>query len=273
MDQNLVAAALADLPFGSIRYFDRLDSTNNEAARWVEAGAPDMALVIADEQTAGKGRAGRSWLTLPGAALAFSLVLYPLQDEVELLPRLAALGALAIYDTLKSNSALRVEVKWPNDILANRRKLAGVLAEAQWRGSQLASAILGIGINITPASIPEEALPAEALIFPATSLEAELHESVDRLQLLHDVLENLVTRRSRLARPELIRDWELALAFRGEWVQIIPGQPANPGEIGSPQAWECQVLGLHPDGSLKVMARSGETIAVRAGDIRLRPVV
>jgi len=103
MEHATLLHALDGLPLGGLRYFERIGSTNDEAAGWVGTGAPDLALVVADEQTSGRGRAGRTWFTPPGAALAFSLVLRSLpvtrgeapHSHPEIVSRLTALGALA----------------------------------------------------------------------------------------------------------------------------------------------------------------------------------
>ncbi len=190
---------LSDLPLGALRYFSTVTSTNDLAARWAEAGAPDLALVVADEQTAGRGRLDRRWYTPPGAGLAFTLILenqgqvsgQTAQLHLPYSPRYTALGALAVCDALNAAlpAMLPAQIKWPNDVVAQRRKLAGVLAEAQWHGSQLTAVILGIGINVAPESV----LPAEQLNFPATCVETALEKPVDRWGLLHAVLERLLS--------------------------------------------------------------------------------
>jgi len=261
MDQAALENLLSGLPLGALRYFNAVGSTNDLAARWAQAGAPDLSLVVADEQTAGRGRMQRRWFTPPGAALAFSMVLR--QPEVGFaaqLPRLTALGALAVCDTLNAAlpPMLPAQIKWPNDVLATRRKLAGVLAEAHWHGEQLAAVILGIGINVAPDSVP----PAEMLDFPATCLEAVLEKPVDRWELLRAVLLQLVEWRQRLDSADLVKAWERRLAFRGEWVRLL--------QEGAPPL-EGQVLGLNPDGALRLRLRSGEETAFIAGEIQLRP--
>jgi len=275
MDQAALEKLLAGLPLGGVRYFNAVGSTNDLAARWAAAGAPDLSLVVADEQTAGRGRIQRRWFTPPGAALAFSLVLSPSslvlsspslvlhQPEVVFaaqLPRLTVLGALAVCDTLNAAlpPMLPAQIKWPNDVLATRRKLAGVLAEAHWHGEQLAAVILGIGINVAPDSVP----PSDLLDFPATCLEAVLEKPVDRWELLRAVLLKLIEWRQRLDEADLVQAWERRLAFRGEWVRLLQ-ESATP--------LEGQVLGLNPDGALRLRLRSGEVAAFIAGEIRLRP--
>jgi BirA family biotin operon repressor/biotin-[acetyl-CoA-carboxylase] ligase len=274
MDQASLDLKLADLPLGGVRYFERTGSSNDDAARWIEEGAPDLALVVADQQTAGRGRMGRSWYTPAGASLAFSLVLYPDQEGAYVLPRLTALGALAVCDALQSLYNLRPKIKWPNDVLLERRKAAGVLVEAQWSGSQLIALILGIGINVAPASVMEDT----RLRFPATCVERVAGRPVDRVDLLHAILANLLEWRPRLASQSFLHAWEERLAFRGEWVQVSPGQ--SPGKDGLPHdleglplpAYEGQVIGLAPDGSLRLRTRTGDTVMVHVGEVRLAPV-
>lgn len=280
MDGISLARLLADLPLGPLRFFAATGSTNDEAARWAQEGAPDLALVVADEQTAGRGRMRRRWFTPPGAALAFSLVLRP--EGLAGAPRrprqasaatgsgrsattspsigalLAGLGALAVSDALGA-LGLEARIKWPNDVLVSGRKLAGMLAEARWEGEALAFVILGIGLNVTPASLP----PEEELLFPATCVEAELGRPVERWALLHGVLAALLERRARLASPSFLRAWEERLAFRGQavWV-LVEGSDPLQGEV----------LGLDSGGALRLRTPSGGEITLQAGEVSLRPV-
>jgi BirA family transcriptional regulator, biotin operon repressor / biotin---[acetyl-CoA-carboxylase] ligase len=250
---------LAGLPLGAVRFYERTTSTNDEAADWVNQNAPDLALVIADEQTAGRGRSGRSWFTPPGAALAFSLVLRlpePAQMP-SLIPRHTALGALAVCAAIQQEFSSPSEVKWPNDILVNRRKIGGVLAEADWLGQQLTALIIGIGVNVSPASIPSP----EQLNYPATCLELECAQRVDRPILLRAILTHLLLWRSRIHEAAFIQAWEGALAFRGEWVTITTAGEAQYGEL----------LGINQDGSLRLLARDGQIFSAYAGDVHLRP--
>ncbi len=263
MDQRTLEEQLSDLSLGSIRYFGSVTSTNDVAARWAQAGAPDLSLVATNEQTAGRGRMQRSWYTPQDAALAFSLILKAdkLDDELAHLPRYTALGALAVCETLNEAlpPVLPAQIKWPNDVLAARRKLAGILVEAHWHGDDLIAIILGIGINIAPPSVP----PPEKLDFPATCVESVLEKNVDRWSLMHSVLEKVIALRPHIQSPDFIRAWEHRLAFRGEWVQIyIEGQDPLEAQIG----------GLDMDGSLRVRDRMGEIHHLQAGEVQLRLV-
>jgi BirA family biotin operon repressor/biotin-[acetyl-CoA-carboxylase] ligase len=269
MDQTTLEKLLTDLPLGAVRYYPMVTSTNDLAARWAGSGAPDLSLIVADEQTAGRGRLDRRWFTPPGTALAFTLIVKN-EDQtggqtgalhLPYSARYTALGALAVCDTLNAAlpAMLPSQIKWPNDVVAQRRKLAGILAEAQWHGSQLTAVILGVGINVAPESVPA---PGE-VNFPATCVEDALEKPVDRWELLRAILQRLLYWRKRLDAPEFIQAWGTNLAFRGEWVYI-----AFPDK----DPMEGQVLGLSPDGSLRVRNRQGEVLNLQMGEIHLRPV-
>jgi BirA family biotin operon repressor/biotin-[acetyl-CoA-carboxylase] ligase len=270
MDMEKLTTALSGLALGPLRFFEQVDSTNSEAARWADSGAPDLALVVADEQTAGRGRQGRKWFTPAEAALAFSLVLRQApgaaasEDQTfdsALLMRLTALGALAVCQVLQEKYALPAEIKWPNDVLVKRRKLAGILAEVYWQGDQLQAVILGIGINIAPDSVPIEA----QLSYPATCIQTELGRPVERLEVLKAVLENVLKWRTRLHEPDFLSAWDQHLAFKGEWVTIFENDSA-----GTISRQGC-VLGLDEQGQLRLIDRAGEEFRLLTGELRLRP--
>jgi len=142
VDLNTLQNQLADLPLGQVAYFRVVGSTNSEAMRWIEGGVPHLSLVAADEQTAGRGRSDRTWQTVPGAALAFSLVIRPPENGMISASRLTGLGALAVCDVLRSDYGLPAKIKWPNDVLCGGKKLAGVLVEAQWQADDIQSAVM-----------------------------------------------------------------------------------------------------------------------------------
>ncbi|HEY5901320.1 MAG TPA: biotin--[acetyl-CoA-carboxylase] ligase, partial [Anaerolineales bacterium] len=123
MDEKTLRAALRDLHLGELRFFPTLSSTNDEALAWAAQGAPDLSVVVADEQTAGRGREGRKWFTPPGAALAFSLLMRPAQPETAYFPRVVGLAALSVLEALRGFS-LTAQIKWPNDVLLDGRKVA-----------------------------------------------------------------------------------------------------------------------------------------------------
>jgi BirA family biotin operon repressor/biotin-[acetyl-CoA-carboxylase] ligase len=240
-----------------VRYFDSIGSTNNEALAWAASGAQDLSLVIADEQTAGRGRLDRKWFTPKGTALAFSLILRPTPQEKPHLTRIVGLAALAIADALRTRGLVS-QIKWPNDVLLNGQKVAGVLVESVWSGEEIDCLVVGIGINVL-----KDAVPAPDLLrFPATSLEESLGSLVERERILHDVLAGIVAMRPHLGTDSFLASWEKALAFRGEQVQV---------EDGNGAVITGKLLGMEADGSLKVVVEDGKSTAVRFGDVSLRP--
>ena len=258
MDQSALDKLLFDLQLGPLRYFHQIGSTNDEALLWAKEGAPDLSVILADEQTAGRGRGQRGWHTPPGAALAFSVIIHPTGvDEYEYIPRLAGLGALAVTRALKKNYDLAAQIKWPNDVLVNHQKLSGILGEAHWIGDQLTALILGIGVNVSPESVPQD------VDYPATCVETVYGEQIDRAELFHDILAELIFWRSKLTSREIIKSWESELAFQGEWIQLVT--ESEPPLIGL-------ILGLRPDGSLRIRTPNNEERTIRAGEIHLRPV-
>jgi BirA family biotin operon repressor/biotin-[acetyl-CoA-carboxylase] ligase len=259
MDERTLRKTLSDILLGGLRTFEQIGSTNDVALAWAADGAPDLALVCAEEQTSGRGRGDRRWFTSPGTALAFSLVLRPLTCEEQSVPLFSGLGAVAVCEALEMRG-LHPEIKWPNDVLLNRRKVCGVLVEAVWMGDKVDCIVLGIGVNVKPEAIP----PSDQLNFPATSIEAEMEKSVDRLALLRDSLQALLTWRGLLTKDSFHNAWENHLAFRGEQVEIwVEGVPARTG----------QVEGLERDGSLRLRSHAGQVFMVHFGEVQLRPVL
>jgi BirA family transcriptional regulator, biotin operon repressor / biotin---[acetyl-CoA-carboxylase] ligase len=278
MDRDSVLSTLAGAGLAAVRYFEQIDSTNAEAARWLESGAPHLSLVLADEQTAGRGRAGRQWFTPPGAGLAMSLLVTEydlntnspsvLADSLSLFP---GLGAVATAQMLESECGLAAEIKWPNDVLVAGRKVAGVLAEAHWMGGRLLGAVLGIGINVYPESIP----PGAKLNFPAASIADCLQVAnqigigdLDRLRILRAVVESLIAWLPRLNSTDFLNAWNSRLAWRGEFVQVW--QVLSPGHDGNAPVAAGKLLDLDQRGRLRLAGEDGQVTRIESGELRLR---
>ena len=257
MYQNELEKLLSKLPLGDIKYFDSIGSTNDEALAWAANDAEDLSLVIADEQTAGRGRLARKWFTPPGTALAFSLILRPTADEKPHLSRTVGLAALAIADSLRTRQ-LTPQIKWPNDVLLLGCKVSGILVESVWSGDEIDCIVIGIGVNVLRGSVPPETMGQ----FPATSLEDELGYPPERAEILFDILSNLINMRPQLGSDELLSRWNESLAFLGQEVQV---------EVGNGVPVTGLILGLESDGSLRLRDGHDKTVAVRFGDVRLRP--
>ncbi len=256
MNSQEIETALAGIPIGPWRYFERIGSTNDLAAEWAVQGTPDLSLVIADEQTSGRGRSSRKWLTPPGAALAFSIISRPVSHLD--LTHYSALGALAVCEAIEKLFHLECEIKWPNDVLLSGRKIAGVLVETKWSGETVTAVILGIGLNVTPASIPEKTF----LSFPATCLESEVGRPADRWGLLAEILACLLLRLSSLGTQEFLDTWWSRLAWKGQQVSLV-------SEAGL-ELIKGRLTGLEPDGGLKLENLEGQVHIIHAGDLHLR---
>jgi len=255
LDYNSPMLSLPDRPF---RYYPSIGSTMDAAQAWAEAGAPDGAVVAADEQTSGRGRLQRHWVTRPGSALAFSIVLRPTPAELPHLALLSPLGGLAVCTALEDTLGLTPQIKWPNDVLLGRRKTCGILAESFWQGDVLGAVILGIGINIAPGSVP----PPHEVLFPATCVESVAGHPVERNALLAAILDRLEAWRAQLGSPHFMAAWQSRLAFHNEWVEIQAS--GNAALVG-------RLQGVDTDGNLRIALESGEEVRLAAGDVRLRP--
>ena len=259
MEELSIARILKATPVSEFRYYDSIGSTNDEAQKWADAGAPDFALVIADEQTKGRGRFSRQWVTKPGSSLALSLIWHPSQKETRRLALFAPLCGLALRDTIHSKLGLNAEIKWPNDVLISSKKTAGILVESAWSGEKVSNVILGIGINFSHQSLP----PANSQLFRATCLEDELGRPIDRLDFLSAFLNSMSSWRTGLGSEFFFTEWQKNLAFKGQWVRIEDSQKTS--IIGT-------IKGIDTDGNLVLILENGSEQDFAAGDVHLRPL-
>lgn len=214
------------------------DSTNERARELAGAGAAHGTLVTAAEQTAGRGRQGRSWTAAPGEALLMSLIVRDLEPRHALLPLMAA---LAVCDAAETVSDVRCEIKWPNDVWVQRRKLSGILVEARPAAGW---AVVGIGLNTGVREFPEE-----------------LRETATTLDLPDpDVaLAPLLTALDR---------W-----LEADQAAVLAAWRERDALDGSPVRWqdgEGIARGVDDSGSLLVETPSGETLTLGAGEVHLQ---
>lgn len=258
MNETSLKKKLSKINISGLRYFDLIGSTNDEALAWAATGAKDFSLVIADEQTRGRGRLHRTWHTPKGSALAISLILRPDEKTKPHLSRTVGLAAVSIADSLLT-IGLTSQIKWPNDILLNQKKVAGILVESVWSGTDVDSLVIGMGINVYKSSKP----PDDSLKFPATSIEDELGKVPPcREEIILNILTALIAWREKLITKEFIQTWEERLAFRGQPVHtLVDGNLSSAGILD----------GLESDGSLRLQDEHGKSIIVHFGDVSLRP--
>lgn len=234
--------------------FDSLPSTNIEAARQAIAGAAEGVCVVAGEQTAGRGRLQREWASPKGAGLYFSIILRP-QLEQKIWPLLTLMAAVSVHDALFDACALATDIKWPNDILVNEKKLCGILAETV--ETPLGRAVVvGIGINLTKGSFPPEletiATDVERACDQKPEAEVVLEALVRELASYYQVLNQIQ------GSDEIIRAW-CARSSYGEG-KLIRVSGSRDSLVGTTR-------GLERDGALRVETYTGEIKVVRAGDV------
>jgi BirA family biotin operon repressor/biotin-[acetyl-CoA-carboxylase] ligase len=238
----------------TILRFDSLPSTNTEAARQAVQGAPEGLCVVAREQTAGRGRQQRAWVSPKDAGLYFSVVLRPRLDARGW-PLVTLAAALAASDALREACALETDIKWPNDLLAGGRKLCGILAET-FETSRGRAVVLGVGVNLNNRAFPQE------LLSRATSVEEQTGSAPDAERLLAS-LTHALARRYEILHAEggaaaTVREWESRSSFaRARRVRVALAD----------ETFEGTTRGLEPDGALRVETDAGETRIVRAGDV------
>jgi BirA family biotin operon repressor/biotin-[acetyl-CoA-carboxylase] ligase len=202
-------------PFGVMaHYHARISSTNDAARKLAETGAPEGTVVVADEQTRGRGRLDRRWIAPPNTSLLFSVIFRPLlpPDQAH---RLVIACGLALAEACEATANVRVSVKWPNDLQINGRKVAGVLAESAIAGEKLAWGVVGAGLNVLQTFEPDNPL-AET----ATSLRAETGKDYDRAALLAQVLARLNDWYALPNQNVLIAAWRTRCAMLGQSIRI-----------------------------------------------------
>ena len=237
-----------------ILHFDSLPSTNVEAASRAVDGAPEGLCVVASEQTAGRGRLDRHWVSPKGAGLYCSIILRPPFDQ-SIWPLLTLVAAVAVHNALLDAYGLETDIKWPNDVLANDKKLCGILAETV--GTPLGRAVvLGIGVNLTQNSFPAE------LDRVATSVEAAAGRNGDPQVVFAALIESLADYYQILQRPSgperIVQEWSTRSSYaNGKRIRVATGN----------EILEGTTRGLEPDGALRIELDTGEIKTVRAGDV------
>jgi len=257
MNKQLLQSALKDLGIPAIHYFEETDSTNERALMLAAQGAEEFTLVIADRQTAGRGRFGRKWETAPGTSLAFTVILHPTTEEQQRLSLFSFLGAVAICQAIETQCAIHPQVKWPNDVLLDGRKTCGILAETAWRGNVIEGLVLGMGINLLYGSVP----PADQLMFPATSVQAHCLNEINRIDFLRSIMDNLIKMRPDAQSKHFLENYRARLAYIGEMVILTPIEGKSIQGV---------MVGVDELGNLILKDKFGTEKTYPIGDLKLR---
>ena len=247
-------------------YLQTTGSTSDVARHLAEQGEPEGAAVFADEQTAGRGRAGKSrWLTPARTSIALSLVLHPPLAPADL-PVLSMMAGVAAVDAIRGTTGVAATLKWPNDVVASGRKVGGNLVEtalATTGGPAVRYAVLGIGVN---GNLPARALgPWPDAALAATTLQDEAGAPISREALVVALLRELEQCYTRVRRGDLasIRNRYCDLLDTlGRQVRVLAG-PAGPAVEGVAEA-------VAPDGALVVRLPSGVRRRFAYGEVSIR---
>ncbi len=257
-----------------VHYLRSVGSTSTELKALAREGAAVGTVVLADEQTGGRGRSGRTWFS-PDRMGVWMSVLLESGAPAERLAPLSVAAAVSVADALRELTGLDVRVKWPNDLLVGDRKLGGLLVESmQTAGEKVVSAVLGIGLNV---SLTEDDFPAE-LAGAATSLQLAWRRPVARLDVLRATLLALEECFERYEREGIVgfrERWRELSSTLGRGVTVVPSGANTPPEQGATgerldQSTTGTVTDLAESGALVIRDEAGATREIWFGDISLR---
>jgi BirA family biotin operon repressor/biotin-[acetyl-CoA-carboxylase] ligase len=237
-----------------IYHFFKTDSTNRVAMELGHAGEPEGAVVLAEEQTGGRGRLGRSWHSERAAGIYVTLLLRPKLAPVQA-PLLTMMAGLSAYSAVQAVTGLAMDLKWPNDVLIQGKKTGGILTEMYAEPGQIQFVIVGIGLNVNQETFPGE------IANLATSLHIETGKPQPRLELLVRLLREFESDYNRFLREGVsgvvARFEEVSSYAKGKRVRVTNGAESFTGITA----------GLAPEGLLRVKRDDGELVTVLAGDV------
>lgn len=237
-----------------IHHFFKTDSTNSVALRLGQEDEPHGALVIAEEQTDGRGRAGRAWHSEKTSGIYVSVLLRPALSPMQA-PLLTLLAGLAVRDAVAEQTGLSPDIRWPNDVLLNGKKFCGILTEMHAEPDRVRYVVIGMGINVNQTRLPAE------IETTATSLHMETGRAQSRLELLIRLLRQLDRYYNQFIRegaaPLLARFAQVSSFAQGKRVRISTATESFTGTTA----------GLEPNGLLRVAREDGRVEPVIAGDV------
>lgn len=257
--EQIMAQLETDFIGREIHYFEKVSSTNTVAKQQAQKGAKEGTTIIAETQTKGKGRLNRPWAS-PEGGVWLSIIMRPEMKAEEAL-KITLVTAVAVANALRKMFGLKVEIKWPNDVLVNGKKVCGILAEASSKGKTVDSVVVGIGIN---AGFSLDVLPKE-LQATATTLREVLKSDVDVEKLVCVLLKEFEDRYKMLKTKNfktLLNEWRGMAGFLGKKVEIY----------GFGKKFEGTAVNIDEDGALIVKLADGSTRKVLSGDVTAREV-
>ena len=242
-----------------IFYYEQIDSTNTQASRLALEGAKHGTVVVADCQTAGKGRRGRSWESPKGENIYMSFLLRP-RFQAEKAPMLTLVMAYSVVKAMQKHGVTDAGIKWPNDIVLSGEKVCGILTEMSMKDSRIDHVVVGVGVNVNNQNFPTE------LCGKATSLFMEGGKVVDRKQLYQDIIDMFQHFYEAFEREQdlsfIQEEYNRLLVNCQREVRVL--EPGN--------EYLAYALGINHKGELRVRTETGEEKTVFAGEVSVRGI-
>ena len=242
-----------------IRYYEQLDSTNTKASEMALEGAEHGTVVVADCQTAGKGRRGRVWDSPAGDNIYMSVLLRP-SFETDKAPMITLVMAYSVAEVLRNRGVSDVQIKWPNDLVISGKKVCGILTEMHLRGSEIDHVVVGVGVNVNTSSFSEE------LVDKATSLFLKYGKPLEREQLIADILETFMETYQRFEKQGNLQ------FLREEYNSILVNKNREVCILETGNEYKAYALGINEQGELLVRLEDGTVEQVYAGEVSVRGV-
>lgn len=239
-------------------YFDEVDSTNTRAKELGGQDAPHGTLVVADKQNAGKGRRGRQWTSPSGESIYMTILLRPDMDPSKA-PQLTLVMAMSVAQAIKEEN-LDAQIKWPNDIVLNRKKICGILTEMSTEIDYINHVVIGVGINVNGTEIPEE------LKETATSLRIEAGKSLQRSSLIANVMKHFEAN-----YEEFIKVQDLGF-LQDDYNALLVNCRKQVTIIGAKESYPALAHGINQTGELIVEREDGSIEEIYSGEVSVRGI-
>lgn len=240
----------------NIYYFNELDSTNNEARKLGDANADEGAVVVCDMQTGGRGRLGRPWVSPPKGGIWLSILLKPFISPNQA-PKITLVAGLSVCKAINAVCHVKTQIKWPNDIMLNGKKLCGILTEMSAEIDKVNYVVTGIGINVNIESFPEEIRNV------ATSLAIEMGKTFKRKEIIKEILFEFEKNYFKYIAEGSFEE------FAGQYKKycLTLGKKVK---VSGRESFFGTAFDISPDGELWVRKENGEEVLVFSGEVSVR---
>ena len=243
----------------SLVFYEETDSTNLDAKKLALEGAEHGTLVVADMQTAGRGRRGRTWISPAGESVYMSLLLRP-QCKPGQASALTLVMALAVLEAIKELKPQNCGIKWPNDIVMSGKKICGILTEMCMKKTDIDYVVIGVGVNANQSSFAEE------IADTATSIFQQIGEKIDRAWLIRRIMHHF-----EQAYAEFEKTWDLTGLIE-PYNRYLLNKDRQVRVLDPKEEYEGTALGINAQGELLVRKQDGELTEVYAGEVSVRGI-